>query len=138
MQWARAACCYLFAAFGLAATPLLFWLGIPLIALWGLAGPATQSLMSRGVGATEQGRLQGAIGSLRGIAELVGPGIFSLAFARFIRSGPGAPLPLGEVPGAPFLLAALFLGSALALAWHVTRRPAAVPARPAPAVDLAP
>ena len=36
------------------------WLGVPVMALWGLAGPALQGLMSRLVSPSEQGQLQGA------------------------------------------------------------------------------
>jgi DHA1 family tetracycline resistance protein-like MFS transporter len=72
--------------------------------------------MSKRVSASEQGRLQGANASIQGIANLVAPGIFSLLFAYAIGSGRD-----WSLPGAPFLLAALLLASAAALAWHVTR-----------------
>jgi len=65
---------------------------------------------------SEQGKLQGANGSLLGIAGLVGPAIFTLIFAACI--GQGAPLYL---PGAPFLLAAFVLLASLGLAAAVTR-----------------
>ncbi len=87
----------------------LFLIGVPLQALWGLDGPAAQGLMTRRVDASEQGQLQGALSSLRGIAGLIGPGLFTLTFAHFI--GPGSGL---QLPGAPFLLAAALLASALA------------------------
>ena len=74
-----------FAAFGLAATGLWFLAGIPLLALWGIASAATLALMSRHVGASEQGQLQGANASLMGIASLIGPGIFTQSFALFDR-----------------------------------------------------
>jgi DHA1 family tetracycline resistance protein-like MFS transporter len=79
------------------------------MAIWGVSGPAIQGLMSSRVSVTEQGKLQGANSSLMGIAELLGPGLYTGAFAYFI--GKQAPL---ELPGAPFLLAACLLaGSAL-------------------------
>jgi MFS transporter, DHA1 family, tetracycline resistance protein len=102
-----------FAVYGLAPTGALFWAGVPLMALWGLSGPPAQGLMTSLVGASEQGRLQGANGSLVGIAELVGPGMFTLTFASAIRGW--------NVPGAAFLLAGAFLVLALAIAWRVTR-----------------
>ena len=40
--------------------------------LWGFAGPSAQSLMSRRVTPHEQGQLQGAQSSLRGIGGLIG------------------------------------------------------------------
>ncbi len=41
--------------------------------------------MSRHVGASEQGQLQGANASLMGIASLIGPAIFTQSFALFDR-----------------------------------------------------
>src|SRR5262249_28511401 len=64
--------------FALAGTGLVFCLGIPVMALSGFAAPATQGLMTRRVSASEQGQLQGANNSIVGIANLVGPAIFSL------------------------------------------------------------
>jgi len=105
-----------FVVFGLASTGAWFLAGIPLTALWGIASAATLGLMSRYVGGTEQGQLQGANSSLMGIANLVGPGIFSQTFALF--AGAGAAL---QLSGAPFLLAALMLVAAIALAVRTTR-----------------
>ena len=111
-----------FAMYGLAATPTLFWIGVPLMALWGVAGAATQGLVSARVGPSEQGQLQGALQGVRGIAGLIGPGLYTLSFAYAIGAGAG----LGQ-PGLPYLIAALCLASALAIAWTVTRRhPAAL------------
>ena len=47
------------------------------MALWGLAGPASMGIMSRLVGASEQGQLQGANSSLMALAGLIGPGLFT-------------------------------------------------------------
>jgi len=78
---------------------------------------SSQALMTRRVRPEEQGELQGALGSLRGISMLVGPGIFSLTFAQF--AGPWRSLGL---IGAPWLLAALLYTLALVIAWRVTSR----------------
>ena len=78
---------------------------------------SSQALMTRRVRPEEQGELQGALGSLRGISMLVGPGIFSLTFAQF--AGPWRSLGL---IGAPWLLAAFLYTVALAIAWRVTSR----------------
>jgi DHA1 family tetracycline resistance protein-like MFS transporter len=102
-----------FAAFGLAPTGPLFWLGIPLLSLWGIANPASLGLMSKLVSPTEQGQLQGANASLMGIANLLGPGMFTQTFALFIVAGSG-----WHLPGAPFLLAALLVALATAVAWR--------------------
>ena len=106
-----------FAIYGLAGVGWLFWLGIPLMSIWGISGPAAQGLMTRRVGASEQGQLQGAISSLRGISGLLGPGLFTLTFANFISTRRD-----WHLPGAPFLLSAILLLGALLIAGKVTAR----------------
>ena len=76
-----------------------------------------QSLMSKRVGPSEQGELQGAMGSLRGIAMMISPMIFALTFAQF--TGPWKNL---HFTGAPFVLAAAMLVVALLVAIRVTTR----------------
>jgi DHA1 family tetracycline resistance protein-like MFS transporter len=112
-----------FATFGIAATGVGFLVGIPLLALWGLASPASLGLMSRRVDGTEQGRLQGANASVMGIANLLGPGLFAQTLALSIV-GPDGAQPW-YLPGTAFLLAALMLLAALALAGWATRSAAA-------------
>ena len=117
-----------FALYGLADRGWIFWLAVPVTSLWGLAGPATQGIMSRRVGASEQGRLQGATSSLRGITGMLGPGLFAAAFAAFIHGG-WAMKHGWHLPGAPFLVSSLLLLAALGVALRVTGRDAdAVPA----------
>ncbi len=101
-----------FALFGWAPVGWAFLAAIPINALWGLAGPPSLSLMTQRVSPAEQGELQGALGSLRGIAMVIGPGIFSGTFAVFIASG-------HSLPGAPWYLAAFFLLASLAVALAV-------------------
>jgi DHA1 family tetracycline resistance protein-like MFS transporter len=108
--------------FGLAPTGIAFLVGVPVMSLWGLSGPALQGLMTRRVGANEQGQLQGANSSIMGIANLVGPLIFATIFAYSIGGGRG-----WNLPGASFLLAALLLVGSAVVAWQVTRPQ---PARP--------
>ena len=75
-----------FLVFAVARTGLEFCIGIPLLALWGLEGPASMALMSRLVGASEQGQLQGANASVTGIANLFGPGLVHGSFrSRYWR-----------------------------------------------------
>ncbi len=116
-----------FAVYGLAPTGTIFCIGIPVMALWAMATPSLQALMTRLVDATEQGRLQGALASLTGLASLIGPTMFTQIFAAFI--GTHADL---RLPGAPFLLAALLLFTAMLLAWRTTR-PTAIVAASEPA-----
>jgi DHA1 family tetracycline resistance protein-like MFS transporter len=78
---------------------------------------SSQALMTRRVGPQEQGELQGALGSVRGISMLLGPGLFTLTFAQF--AGPWRSLGL---IGAPWLLAALLYTVALFVGWRVTSR----------------
>jgi DHA1 family tetracycline resistance protein-like MFS transporter len=110
-----------FAVFGLAATGMGFLAGIPLLALWGFASPSALGLMSRQVGGSEQGRLQGANASIMGIANLLGPGLFAQTLALSIGGG------AWHLPGAAFLLAALILVLAIGVAWWSTRHDAHKP-----------
>lgn len=106
------------AIYGLAATGPWFWAGVPVMAFWGIAGPALQDMMTRRVSGSEQGQLQGATSASRSIAGLVAPGVFAVLFASTIDS----------VPGAAFLLAGALLAAAAVVTWIVTggrTRPAA-------------
>jgi DHA1 family tetracycline resistance protein-like MFS transporter len=105
-----------FATYGLAPTGAWFLCGIPCLALWGLAGPAFQALMSRRVEASAQGRLQGAVGSLAGVTGMIGPLLFTQTFAFGIAST------WLHLPGAPYLLSAVLLGLSLLVAVAVTSR----------------
>ncbi|MEO8345379.1 MAG: TCR/Tet family MFS transporter [Betaproteobacteria bacterium] len=105
-----------FVLYGLAPTGLWFMAGVPLVALSGLAGPSLQGLMTREIGPSDQGKLQGALASLQGVAGLIGPLLFTQIFALAIR--PGGPL---QLPGAPYLLAAVLVAIALFAALRVTR-----------------
>jgi DHA1 family tetracycline resistance protein-like MFS transporter len=105
-----------FAVYGVAPTGTLFCFGIPLMALWGLASPTVNGLMSKRVGASEQGVLQGANGSIQGLANMVGPSIFAITFSVAIGGARD-----WNLPGAPFLLGAAMLTASAALAWRVTR-----------------
>ena len=104
-----------FFTYGAAPEGWIFCLGIPVMAFWGLSGPATQAQMSRRVSASEQGQLQGSIASINGVTGLIGPTLFTQVFAYFI--GPGA---LWRLPGAPFVLASLLLVLAAVIAWRTT------------------
>lgn len=104
-----------FCAYGLAPTGVLFLVAVPVVALWGLASPTAQGLMSQQVGASQYGELQGAAGAVMGVAMMIGPALFATTFAYFI--GAGAPL---HLPGAAYLLSALLLAAAAVLAARVT------------------
>ena len=104
-----------FAVYGIAPEGWIFCLGIPVMAFWGLAGPATQSLMTRRVSMSEQGQLQGAIASVNGLTGLIGPTLFTQSFAYFISQT------AWHIPGAPFLLASVMLFSSGVIAWKTTK-----------------
>jgi DHA1 family tetracycline resistance protein-like MFS transporter len=95
-----------------APTGAWFWLGIPLIGLWGVCFPALQGLMIRHVAASEQGQLQGALQSMRGLCELGTPLLYTQVFARF--SDPARAVVW--IPGAPYWLAATLVAAALCVA----------------------
>ncbi len=102
---------------GFSRTGLLLWLGIPFLNMMTFTWPSVQSLMSRRASPSEQGQLQGAINSLRGIAGLVGPSFFTYIFSVSIGSGV-------HIPGSPFFAAAAMLLISLVLAQRAARTPA--------------
>jgi DHA1 family tetracycline resistance protein-like MFS transporter len=116
-----------FFVYAIAPEGWIFCLGIPVMAFWGLAGPANQSLMTRRVSSSEQGQLQGAIAGINGLTGLIGPILFTQTFAHFIQSGSALStqhsslVTSGDFPGAPFILASLLLFSAAAIAWRTTK-----------------
>lgn len=105
-----------FLGFALARRGWMLLASIPFIALWGVAGPAVQSLMSRRVDHSSQGKLQGAINSLRSITTMVAPIIFTQVFAYAISPRTAIPF-----PGAPYFLAGLLLATSWLVAAYVTR-----------------
>lgn len=105
-----------FAGFALASRGWMILAVVPFIALWGVAAPAMQSLMSRHVDPSSQGKLQGAINSLRAITGMAGPVLFTQVFALAISSRARI-----RLPGAPYYLAAFLLLSSILLAAFVTR-----------------
>ncbi|MDQ3228377.1 MAG: TCR/Tet family MFS transporter [Pseudomonadota bacterium] len=108
-----------FTIYGFAGVGWIFLVGLPISALWALAAPATQALITQQVGADVQGRIQGALMSLVSLAGIIGPAIFAGAFGLFISDR--APL---HLPGAPFLIAALMLAVAVLIAWRHAHAPA--------------
>ena len=107
--------------FGLAPIGPLFWIGIPIMTLGGIAGPAVQSVMTRRVSAGQQGRLQGANASLQAVAGIVAPLLFGEVYTLAHASALGP-----AVLGAPFLLAGLSLVIGVLLAVQGLRKPVRV------------
>ncbi|HYC69141.1 TCR/Tet family MFS transporter [Brevundimonas sp.] len=105
------------AAMGWAPNGLWFILAMLPNAVWGLAMPTLQSLMTRRVGEDEQGQLQGANMSVASIAGVASPLFFGWIYS--MSAGEGAPLPH---PGLAFFLAAAVLLLAALIGWGVGRR----------------
>jgi DHA1 family tetracycline resistance protein-like MFS transporter len=113
-----------FTVFAAAPNTTIMLLGMPLLSLWGLSSPPMQSLMSRRVGPSEQGQLQGALMSLFGVAGMIAPLVFTQVFAVAISAGRST-----RLPGAPYWLAAMLMMGAFLIAWNVVRKsePVSVP-----------
>jgi DHA1 family tetracycline resistance protein-like MFS transporter len=96
------------AALGLAPTPWLFVAALVPNALWGLAMPTIQSLMTARVSEREQGQLQGANNSVGSIAGIASPLFFGWVYS----------LSTDTLPSLSFLIAAaiLFAGACLGAA----------------------
>jgi len=86
-------------------------------ALWGLAMPTIQSLMTRQVSESEQGQLQGANMSVASVAGVMSPLFFGWVYSMSVGQGT-AP----AVSGIAFYIAAATLLAAAIIGWIVARR----------------
>ncbi len=115
-----------FVAFALASRGWMMYALIAPLSLGGIAGPPTQALLTREVGPSSQGELQGSLASLNSLTAIAGPILGTRLFARFASEGA-----LPHFPGAPFVAAALLNAGAFTLAlWLFARTPPAAPASP--------
>lgn len=103
--------------YAFAGRPAVVFVAILVGSFWAVSNSANQSLMTRHVDPAEQGRLHGALASLRAACQVTTPSVFNGIFAAAIRG------PRWHFPGAPFLLAALLMATALAIATAVARGP---------------
>lgn len=103
------------ALMGLAPSGLVFTLAMVPNALWGLAMPTLQSLMTRRVGESEQGQLQGANNSVNAIAGVASPLFFGAVYTATVGGGRAS-------AGIAFLIAAGVLLAAALLAGMLARR----------------
>lgn len=103
---------------GFARTSAFFFVSIPVMMLWSLSSPAAQGMMTRRVGESEQGELQGAINSLASLAWIFGPALFTFTFAWFIDQERG-----WKVPGAPWFLGGVLLFIAMGMTIGIPRLP---------------
>lgn len=105
------------ASMGLASTATFFIAAIFPNALWGLAMPTIQSLMTRHVSESEQGQLQGANNSVGAIAGVISPLFFGAIYSLSV--GPKPTLPY---IGSAFLIAAAILAGAALIGWRAGRQ----------------
>src|SRR5207237_9681032 len=98
----------------LAANGTIYMASMPVISMWNISCPAAQGIMTHHVSEREQGELQGAISSLRSIAFVIGPFLFSWTFAWFID-----PRHSIQLPAAGYYLAAGLLFSAMLMATRI-------------------
>ena len=103
-----AVCLFLFAAASRGF--MLYLILVPYVLAWGNAGPAVQALVTKAVGADEQGLLQGAIASVGTATGIIAPPVGAGLFAWFIS--PGAPF---LFPGVAFGLGGCLFLAALAV-----------------------
>lgn len=122
-----------FALYALAPSGYWFWAASPIAALWGVAGPAAQALISHQVDPTEQGRLQGAIASLSSVAGILAPTLFTRTFAAVTDAH------LHDAwAGVTFGVAALLVGTAWLLAARTSSKLPTAIAAAAPVATIAP
>jgi len=96
-------------ALAFTSSTLMVFAMIPLAALGEVAGPAISGYLSNKVSDSEQGDLQGVLGSIESLAAIFAPPVFTGLFKLFTSDG------WPYMPGAPYLLAAAILVLALVI-----------------------
>ena len=99
-----------FVAIAFVASGTLALILVPVAALAAVITPALQGIMSKSVGADQQGELQGALVSVGALATILSPMLMTATFARFTDADNAIYL-----PGAPFLLSAALIAVGLAV-----------------------
>jgi MFS transporter, DHA1 family, tetracycline resistance protein len=108
-----------FTLYGLATQGWMMYAIIAIGAIGGIAGPALQGIISRGVPDNEQGSLQGSLASLASLSGVVGPLLANTAFGYFISEA--API---KIPGVAFFMAAVLSALSLVLILRAFQTPA--------------
>lgn len=106
-----------YVGYGLATEGWMIYAILVVASLGGITGPAVQGLISRNVGADEQGGMQGTLASLSSISGILGPPVAAGLFSYFVR--PSAPAAL---PGAAFFFSGVLMVVALLLALRSFQR----------------
>ncbi len=104
-----------FILYGVAWSEWVVFAAIALGGFWWIWNSAAQTILSKTVAATEQGRLQGALASVRAACQVFTPAIFNGAFAVGVRVDT-------HWSGAPMLVSAALLALAVPFALAATRR----------------
>ncbi len=89
-----------------------FWLYVIMVpfALGGIAGPATQSIVSNQIPPNEQGQLQGSLTAIMSLTNIIGPLVMTNLFKYFSHDNilqvyqPGAPFIMGAILSAISLI----------------------------------
>ena len=98
-------------SYGLATEGWMIYVILLVGSIGSVTGPAVQGLISRSVGADEQGGVQGSLSSLASVAGIIGPLLATNLFAYFISAR--APVYL---PGAAFFFSAMLVFCGMLLA----------------------
>jgi MFS transporter, DHA1 family, tetracycline resistance protein len=106
-----------FAIYAWAPTGMWLYMGIPIMSLWGLAGPAVMAMMSTEVAASDQGKLQGMNSGIMAVAGLIGPTLYS----QSLKYGASTQAAMGLI-GLPFYIASGLLFVCILLAFRITRQ----------------
>jgi MFS transporter, DHA1 family, tetracycline resistance protein len=106
-----------FLAYALVPQAWMIYPAIAIGSLGGIANPAVQSVMSRQVGPSSQGELQGAVASLASVAAIVSPIFMTQLFSHF--SAPGAAV---VFPGAPYVVSGVLVFGCVLIAMRSVPR----------------
>jgi len=93
-----------FLGYAFATQGWMIYVAIAIGSLGGIANPTVTSVMSRQVGPSSQGELQGAVASLTSVAAVLSPLFMTQLFSHF--SSPGTAV---QFPGAPYLVSAVLV-----------------------------
>src|SRR5262245_61203381 len=106
-----------FFGYALSTETWMLYVAIAVGSLGGIGTPAMQSVMSKEVGPSAQGELQGAVASLSSVAAVISPLVMTQLFSHF--SKPGARV---HFPGAPFLVAGVLVLACAFIGARAVRR----------------
>lgn len=90
--------------FAFASTTWMMFAFIIPYCLGGIAGPAIQGIISNQIPANAQGEIQGGLTGIMSLTNIFGPLLMLNLLTYFAK-----PNPAGIFPGAPFIMAALFM-----------------------------